>query len=805
MKIYKKILLLLCSISLVGCQQEEIVPTTTASLVVQTIHPSDKEISLSEDFMGSMSPKETTYVFSPMMGIVDKINVEEGDTVTKGEVLFTLEDDTQSFSRDQAEASYNQLQASKDQALLKANLDIENAQASYNQLLLARDQAIIQAQNNINNANQAHNQAVLAKNQALIQAQNTLDNAKKVYDQLLVAQDQATTQVKNTVDNAYKSYDQLLVAQEQALIQAENAASNANAGYNQLIVARDQSVGAGVDMQLLELENQIQTLKNNISNAKLQLRQAEDDLGKVADDVEEAKVDFDDAQNILEDEDELLDEALEAYEEAQIKLSTAKTLAEQYGLLQSSVPALAGVDINEAINFTVEDGFPQSVINSIEDIFYAMYYADIKGLSTYDLFTLSEEATDAQADFAEAQENYSEAKTEEVQNEAIFEQLEDGFENAEIQVDNAEELTGESIEGLEEQLKILEEIYMISSTQSINDAVSAYDEQISQALLGVEQAQIAIENTNIAYKEQIEQALLGIKQAEEAVNLTNNGYAEQISQALLGINQAQEAINLTNDSYNEQINKAQLAIDQATQGLTMTKDSYNEQIKQVQISLSAAYNSKPLIEEAYTEQLNSANIGIKNVDYLLNELIVTSPVNGIVDEVNIEENNPISSSNTACVISDYTSMEATFYVSQEIKDTLSIDQEIVVTYDGQKYNGHIIEIDPNMNQQTSLFKIVATVDVSHGTIPNGVSAIINTTTHKISEVLTIPYTAVYFEDGKQFVYVDRNGIAEKQYVKTGLFDDSTIVITEGLTPSDEVITTWSSQLRDGTPVKKGGA
>ncbi len=466
---------------------------------------------------------------------------------------------------------------------------------------------------------------------------------------------------------------------------------------------------------------------------------------------------------------------------------------------------MAGVDINDAINFTVEDGFPQSVINSISEIFYAMYYAEIEGLSTYDLFELSEEATDAQKDFADAQENYTEAKTEEVQNEAIFEQMEDGFENAEIQVDNAGELTEETIKGLEDQLKILEDIYMISSTQSINDAMSAYDEQIDQALLGVEQAQQAVENTHIAYKEQIDQALLGISQAEEAVSLVNNSYAEQLSQALLGISQAEEAINLTRNSYDEQIKQAQIAIDQANQGLSMTIDSYNEQIKQVELSLSAAQNSKPLIEDAYTEQLNTASIGIENADYLLNELIVKSPVNGVVDEVNVEENNPVSNSNAACVISDYTNMEVTFYVSQEIKDTLSISQEIIVTYDSQKYSGHIFEIDPNMDHQTSLFEIVATVDVSQGTIPNGVSVIVNTDTHKVSEVLTIPYTAVYFEDGKQFVYVDRNGVAEKQYVKTGIFDDSTIVITEGLTPNDNVITTWSSQLRDGTPVKKGGA
>ena len=40
-------------------------------------------------------------------------------------------------------------------------------------------------------------------------------------------------------------------------------------------------------------------------------------------------------------------------------------------------------------------------------------------------------------------------------------------------------------------------------------------------------------------------------------------------------------------------------------------------------------------------------------------------------------------------------------------------------------------------------------------------------------------------------------------VTTGLYDTDRIVITEGLTEEDTLITTWSAQLRDGVDISTG--
>ena len=47
-----------------------------------------------------------------------------------------------------------------------------------------------------------------------------------------------------------------------------------------------------------------------------------------------------------------------------------------------------------------------------------------------------------------------------------------------------------------------------------------------------------------------------------------------------------------------------------------------------------------------------------------------------------------------------------------------------------------------------------------------------------------------------------NGKAVRRNVKTGLFDADRIVISEGLNAGDRVITSWTSELKEGVKVKE---
>ena len=86
----------------------------------------------------------------------------------------------------------------------------------------------------------------------------------------------------------------------------------------------------------------------------------------------------------------------------------------------------------------------------------------------------------------------------------------------------------------------------------------------------------------------------------------------------------------------------------------------------------------------------------------------------------------------------------------------------------------------------------------------GTSVSVSTVTQHADNVITIPVDCVYYESGKAYTYVVDGDVARKVYMETGLYDTDNIEIISGLGENASVITTWSSDLRDGLPIEVSG-
>jgi multidrug efflux pump subunit AcrA (membrane-fusion protein) len=71
---------------------------------------------------------------------------------------------------------------------------------------------------------------------------------------------------------------------------------------------------------------------------------------------------------------------------------------------------------------------------------------------------------------------------------------------------------------------------------------------------------------------------------------------------------------------------------------------------------------------------------------------------------------------------------------------------------------------------------------------------------KASDVIAVPISAVIDEGDKKFIYVLKGDSAEKREVSTGMFDDSLIVITKGLSENEAVIVKGQELVMDGSKV-----
>ena len=106
-----------------------------------------------------------------------------------------------------------------------------------------------------------------------------------------------------------------------------------------------------------------------------------------------------------------------------------------------------------------------------------------------------------------------------------------------------------------------------------------------------------------------------------------------------------------------------------------------------------------------------------------------------------------------------------------------------------------------IDDSTGLFKVKASVE-NGDALPTGSTTKLSVISDRADNVLTIPVDAVYYSGGDAYVYTYDNGTVHYVPVEVGLYDSEKAQILSGINASDEVITTWSSELYEGSQVQK---
>ena len=356
--------------------------------------------------------------------------------------------------------------------------------------------------------------------------------------------------------------------------------------------------------------------------------------------------------------------------------------------------------------------------------------------------------------------------------------------------------------------------------------------QLAQAQLSAinvqQQADSALttqqESSNIQLDSSKVQAQSGYDQAEIAYyNVLNNfnEVEDNIDKCSATIEKLQAAIKASSVSSGNAANvtalQAQLAEVQKTkESLEATKKSLTPSLQQAESAYRAAKDSMGLIDrskelaqgqalEDTKKQLSTseklANVGVESAELALSYYTVTAPISGIIQSKGVEVNGIAGSSSPAYTIANENMMTVTFQVSEAVKNTLTIGQEVNVERGTVSYTGNITEIGVAVNQQTGLFQIKAAVEANGSELPSGVSVKLTTDTyHTTGNTVLIPYDAVYYDNTGSYVYLCEDGKAVKTYVTTDLFDDTQISVTEGVNAGDTVITSWSPKLMNGVEV-----
>ena len=229
-----------------------------------------------------------------------------------------------------------------------------------------------------------------------------------------------------------------------------------------------------------------------------------------------------------------------------------------------------------------------------------------------------------------------------------------------------------------------------------------------------------------------------------------------------------------------------------------------EQLAQEQLNYYDNYTI-PSAEASATTTLQQAQLGIDSARLQLNYTQVTAPVSGTILSKNVEELGIAQMGYAAYVIISDDGAIASFGVPESTYRMLSLGQAVSVERNGVVYDGNIVELPLQVNPQTGLFTIKAAVKGDTEQLIMGTSVKVTLAVKHAEDTLTIPIDCVYYESGESYTYVLEGNIVRKVSIETGLYDDVNIQVLSGITEDTPVITTWSSDLRDGLEVRVSGA
>lgn len=179
---------------------------------------------------------------------------------------------------------------------------------------------------------------------------------------------------------------------------------------------------------------------------------------------------------------------------------------------------------------------------------------------------------------------------------------------------------------------------------------------------------------------------------------------------------------------------------------------------------------------------------------------VAAPISGRVESCGVEPHDLVSNDTLLCVISGIGSKAVTFSVPERIVRQLRTGNEVKVEKSGSPYIGTITEISSMVDANTGLFQVKASVEQADA-LPTGSIVKLYVTSDRADNVLVIPVDAVYYSAGKPFVYLNQDNTVHQTQVELGIFDSEWVHIVSGVATDDQVITSWSSELFEGSQIQ----
>lgn len=201
----------------------------------------------------------------------------------------------------------------------------------------------------------------------------------------------------------------------------------------------------------------------------------------------------------------------------------------------------------------------------------------------------------------------------------------------------------------------------------------------------------------------------------------------------------------------------------------------------------------------------NARYELENANISLEKMNIKAPFDGVIvslphytSDSRVEQGKPMVS------IMSYTSMYMDVNLPESTIPYIRVDQPVHVTHytlPEDTLKGVISELSPAISTETRTFTGRIRIDNAGQKLRPGMFIKVDIVVEQADSAIIIPKHAVLSARDRKYVYVVEKNTAVARQIRTGLEDDESIQVTEGLNEHDHLIVKGFETLRENSRVK----
>ena len=208
--------------------------------------------------------------------------------------------------------------------------------------------------------------------------------------------------------------------------------------------------------------------------------------------------------------------------------------------------------------------------------------------------------------------------------------------------------------------------------------------------------------------------------------------------------------------------------------------------------------SQSEVDAAYS-RLKSAEASLRSSQSTLQRTSLKASINGIVAARKVEPGEVAEAGAVLLSIVDPKEMEAELMVSKKDITKITTKTPVEIYVDGVKHIGRVKRISPEAQTGSGLYPVVVGLPENSGILPGTyVEGRFMVSSQK--NVVVIHSNVVLYRGTTQSVYIAENDTAKIRTITTGEGREGRVVVTSGLKPGENLITSGNRVLYDGANI-----